>query len=140
MSDHQWDFWLRALAGENPQSMVKGVPEWGFWLLRERKTHRTPEADRTIGGPRHKVTTLHHPVAIWEDEGGWHCVIARPDQTTYLTDPAEIDERVFSPCSRSPIDHETYLAKCREIENERDHSAAGPRIDEHDVDRPAQFG
>jgi hypothetical protein len=112
----QWRFWLRALAGEAPQSLVRGIPEAGFFLLRERKTTRTPEADRTVGGPRHKVTTLHHPVAIWEDEFGWHCVITRPDQTTYLTDPAEIDERVFSPCSRAPISHEKYLELTKQSE------------------------
>jgi hypothetical protein len=110
-----WSFWLRALAGENPQSMVKGVPEFGFFLLRERTKNRTPKEDREIGGPRDKIATLHHPVAIWQDEEGWHCVITRPDQTTHLTDPAEIDERVFSPCSRSPISHERYLEMTKEI-------------------------
>lgn len=116
MDNSSWNFWLHALAGENPQSMVRGVPEFGFFLLRERKTHRTPEADRKVGGPRHKITTLFHPVAIWMDEDGWHCVITRPDQTTHLTDPAEIDERVFSPCSRSPISHERYLELTKQPE------------------------
>jgi hypothetical protein len=112
----QWSFWLRALAGENPQSMVRGVPEQGFFLLRERKSTRTPEGERTIGGPRHKATTTYSPVAIWADESGWHCVITRPWKTSHLTDPAEIDETVFSPCSRSPITHDRYLELVKELE------------------------
>lgn len=125
-----WDFWLRALAGDNPQSMVRGVPEQGFWLLRERKSTRTPEGERTVGGPRHKATTSFHPVAIWQDESGWHCVITRPGKTSYLTDPAEIDETVFSPCSRSPMTHDDYLAKVNELESARERDRADAEANE----------
>jgi len=118
VSDSRWDWWLKALAGDPQPSLVKGVPEFGFFLLRERKTRRTPEDERKIGGPRHKVTTTFAAVAIWEDETGWHCVITRPGHTSHLTDPAEIDEGVFSPCSKWPVDHETYLAKVKELETE----------------------
>jgi hypothetical protein len=119
----EWNFWLRALAGENPQSLVRGVPEQGFWLLRERTYTRTPKEQRTIGGSRHKAETSFHPTAIWQDESGWHCVINRPTQTHYLKDPEKIDEEIFSRCSRSPITHDDYLAKVKELENERDRAA-----------------
>lgn len=143
MSDN-WTYWLRALAGEKPQSLVRGVPEQGFWLLRERKSKRTPEAERTVGGPRHKISTRFHPVAIWEDEIGWHCVVNYPRAISYLTDPDEIDEQIFARCSCAPITHETYLTKCKELENERDHAdqpeAQSAGIERDERDHPAQYG
>lgn len=124
MSDSQWEFWRKSLAGEKPKSLVRGIPESGFWTLRERTTTRTPEGQRTVGGPRHKVSTQHHPVAIWEDEFGWHCVVNYPRAVAYLKDPAEIDEKIFSRCSRAPIGNDAYLAKVKELETAREHAAA----------------
>lgn len=114
-----WSFWTKALAGENPQSLVRGVPEQGFFLLRERTSTRTPEGERTVGGSRHKVETFFHPTSIWQDESGWHCVISRPDRTSHLKDPEKIDEQIFSRCSRHPITHDNYLAQVKELESAR---------------------
>jgi hypothetical protein len=137
MSDQQWDFWLKALAGEAPRSLVRGIPEAGFFLLRERRTHRTPEEDRTIGGPRHKVTTIYHPVAIWEDEFGWHCVVNYPRTVSYLIGPAEIDETIFSRCSRAPITHDDYLEKVQELESARERDRNDQAVEHDDIDHPA---
>lgn len=124
MSD-QWDFWLRQLAGENPPLPAGiGKPVWGFYLLRQRYTWAREAHEKKIG-TRNKVATYFWPVAIWQDESGWHCVVTRTDRdgkpykTSYLTDPFEIDESIVSRCCRAAITHDDYLAKVKEIEDER---------------------
>ena len=117
MSSDPWSFWQRQLAGENPPSLVRGVPEWGFFLLREWTSKGEQEGVSAI---RRKREVCFRPVAIWQDDEGWHCLITRPAKTTHLTDPAEIDETVFASCCRAAIDHETYEQKVKELESARE--------------------
>ena len=113
----EWSFWQRQLAGENPPSLVRGVPEWGFFLLREWASKGAQEGVESF---RRKREVAFRPVAIWQDDAGWHCVITRPGRTSHLTDPAEIDETVFASCCRAAIPHDEYLTKVKELENDRE--------------------
>ena len=120
----EWSFWQRQLEGENPPSLVRGVAEWGIFLLREWASKGTEEGVESV---RRKREVDFRPVAIWQDDAGWHCVITRARKTSHLTDPAEIDETVFASCCRAAIDHETYLAKCKEIGDSNEQQLADLR-------------
>jgi hypothetical protein len=129
-----WSFWTRQLAGENPPLPPgHGVPVAGFFLLRQRYSWKREGAEIKIGTVN-KVATYFWPVAIWQDESIWHCVVTRADRdgkpykTEYLTDPIRIDETIVSRCCRAAITHERYLAEVKELENERDHA----RVEEPD--------
>jgi hypothetical protein len=117
-----WSFWLRQLAGETPPLPAgHGEPVWGFYLLRQRYSWKREGAEIKIGTVN-KVSTHWWPVAIWQDDSGWHCLVTRADQdgkpyrTEYLTDPVAIDERIVSRCCRTAIDHDAYLALVKELE------------------------
>jgi hypothetical protein len=147
MSDQNpWEFWAAQLAGENPPLPPEhGKPVWGFYLLRQRYTWAREEHEKKIG-TRNKVATHHWPVALWEDETGWHCVITRAPQggkdyrSAHLTDPVEIDEQIVSRCCRAAITHDDYLAKVKELENSRERVSTDQAVEHDDVDRSAQFG
>lgn len=104
--NNPWSYWQLQLAGEDP-SVLLG-PHWGFFSLREWIAPTPPER---------KKQPVDRPVAIWQDEGNWHCLITR-DRTSHLTEVMDVHE-VFSRCCRDPLTHESYLVKVKEIEDGR---------------------
>lgn len=123
-----WDFWRFQLAGGLPET-TPGTPHSGFYLLRERHKRRRQDGERKIG-TMDMVKTYHWPCAIWLDETGWHCVVTRVPrdkmpgcETTHTTRIERVDS-TFSICCRDAITHDDYLAKVKEIEDERSSRAS----------------
>jgi hypothetical protein len=107
-----WRFWQAQLRGEEPQT-TPGTPHAGFYTLRKRTTEYAP----ILGQRRNKVTTVHLPVAIWNEGHNWHCVIGNGDDAEHYTDMARIDETIFSRCCRNAIEYAEYERLIRD-ENE----------------------
>lgn len=107
-----WQFWMDQLRGLEPDC-TPGTPHQGYYLNRNRKTYPNPEPGP--GKPRKKVSTSYDPVAIWQDEDGWHCVITGPEGKRYLNNVEAIDN-LFSYCCRNAIGYDEYLEKVAEYE------------------------
>ena len=105
MSD-DWHFWHSQLAGLEPET-TPGVPHQGYFMLRRRTTRENDDTNRRPGDARKRVTISHLPMAIWKDNGVWHCRIGRCGSFEYLNDVGAIDY-AFSVACRRAITFDEY--------------------------------
>ena len=100
---NDWSFWIAQLAGFNPET-TPGEPHAGFYTSGS-------------SGEAYKRARPVDYIAIWKDEDGeW---IAKTNQSTggvKINRGWQVDEYVFPRCCRNAIDHETYLARVKELE------------------------
>lgn len=101
-----WSFWMMQLAGEEPSDIFG--PHWGFFALGEWISPEPPER---------KKRPVSSPVAIWQDDGEWQCLITRRWGPSHLIGVMNAHE-IFARCCRDPLTHEAYLAQVKELENE----------------------
>lgn len=104
--NNPWSFWQMQLAGEEPSDVFG--PHWGFWSLQEWIAPTPPER---------KKQPVHWPVAIWQQDGEWQCVITRSWGPSHLTGVMNAHE-IFARCNRDAISHEEYLKRVEELQHE----------------------
>jgi hypothetical protein len=103
-----WWFYFEQIAGLEPEC-TPGTPHCGYFLLRRRIVRHNDDPARRPGDPRHKVTTLHLPAAIWlDDDGCFRLQIDHPDGFQEIhSDTDRIDE-FFARMCRNAISKDEY--------------------------------
>jgi hypothetical protein len=114
-ADDPLNWFYDQLAGLEPET-TPGTPKCGYYLLRRRIVRHNDDPARRPGDPRHKVTTLHLPAAIWLDEDGcFRLQIDHPDGFQEIHSDTDTVDSFFSRMCRNAITRDEYTARLKEI-------------------------